>query len=120
MLERYAVEYQRGVGPPEWVVDTFLELQVPYESLLPVLEAMFYNDEAPFQGPNRRHLANDILYICKRWYSTTVRGGQRPFGREENIAAISQLLLVLMQNGMAEDKVEECRLLRGRIEQFLR
>ncbi len=118
MLERYAFEFQRNIGPPEWVVDTFLVLQISYETILPVLESMFYNDEAPFQGPNRKYIANDIIYICKRWYNDSVRGGAQPFGRPENMLAVSQLLLVLLQNGIDEEKVEECRALRSRIEHF--
>ena len=120
LLKKYAFECQRDIGPDEWVIDTFLDLQVPYDTILPVLESMFYNDEAPFQGRNRRFIANDILYVCKRWYGDSIRGGQPPFGGEENIAAVYQILLVLMENGVDNDKMEECRGLRNRIEQFLR
>ncbi len=120
MLEKYAFEYQRGVGPSTWVIDIFLDLQVHHESLLPVLEAMFYNDEAPFQGRNRRYIGNDMLYLIQRWFHDSGRGGGRIFGGDTNALAISQTLLMLQQNGIDEDKAEECQALRMRIEQMLR
>ncbi|KAI9704717.1 MAG: hypothetical protein M1836_006497 [Candelina mexicana] len=120
MLEKYAYEFQRGVGPPTWIIDTFLDLQVPYESILPVLEQMFYNDEAPFQGRNRRYIANDLLYLIQRWYQDTERAGGRILGGESNAQAISEILQVLQNNGLDDQKVEECRALRMRIEQMLR
>ncbi len=42
------------------------------------------------------------------------------FGGDSNALAISQTLLMLQQNGMDEDKAEECQSLRIRIEQMLR
>lgn len=120
MLEKYAFEYQRGVGPATWMIDAFLDLQVPHETILPVLEAMFYNDEAPFQGRNRRHIANDMLYLIQRWFHDSGRRGGRVFGGDSNALTISQTLLMLQQNGIDEDKAEECQSLRIRIEQMLR
>ncbi len=120
LLEKYAFEHQRGVGPPTWVIDTFLDLQVPHESILPVLEAMFYNDEAPFQGRNRRFIANDMLYLIQRWYQDSGRSGGRIFGGDSNALAISQTLLMLQQNGIDDDKAQECQVLRMKIEQMLR
>jgi len=53
MLERYALE--QGGGPERWVVDLFLDLDIPPESLLPVLEQILYSGEVPFEsGKNRR------------------------------------------------------------------
>ena len=120
MLERYAFEFQRNVGPAHWVIDVFLDLQVPYDVILSVLERMFYNDEAPFQGRNRKHIADDILYICRRWYEDTIRTVQQPFGGHETVAAVSQLLRLVTENGIDPDKREECATLRQRLEQFLR
>lgn len=136
--------------PKEWVLETFLDLGVPYDTLLPVLESMFYNDEKPFQGRNRRWIAEDILYLCQRWYADTLRAGGgagslggalMPGGSlagstgggaaavaaggtiagEEQVAEISQLLLIIMQNGWLNDEqIDECRTLRQRVEQLMR
>ncbi len=119
MLEKYAYEFQRGVGPPTWIIDTFLDLQVPYESILPVLEQMVYNNEAPFQGRNRRYIANDLLYLIQRWYQDTERAGGRILGGESNAQAISDILEQLEERGLEQGKVEECRALRTRIQQML-
>ncbi|KAI9756653.1 MAG: hypothetical protein M4579_003742 [Chaenotheca gracillima] len=120
MLERYAYENQRDVGPPAWVIDTFLDIHVPYESLLSVLEGMFYNDEAPFRGRNRRVIGNDILYLCQKWFSESLRSGGRAFGDEGTAAAVSQTLQVVGQNDMDPAKQQELWTLRERIEQHLR
>ncbi len=121
MLETYAYEHQRGVGPPSWVIDTFLAAQVPYEALLPVLEAMFYNDEAPFTGRNRRYIADDILYVCQLWFAVGARsGGVTVLGGDSNAAALAHLLQVVGESEAGESKRGEWRDLRGRIEAFLR
>ena len=120
MLEKYAFEFQNGVGPATWVMDSFLNLDVSYDSIVPILEGMFYNDEAPFQGSNRRVIARHLLYIIKRWFVDSMRSERVPFGGEQMARHISQLLLLLQQNGLVEREAEECRTLRVQIEQQLR
>ena len=120
MLERYAFEFQNGVGPETWVVDTLLGIGVPYESIFPVLESMFYSDEAPFRGRNRRYIATDIVYVVKLWLQETSRGKAKILGGEANAAAVGQCLLMLQQSGLDGRRAEECRELRVRIEHLLR
>lgn len=120
MLERYAIEFQKGVGPETWVVDTFIDVSVPYESLFPVLESMYYNDEAPFQGRNRRFIANDIIYVVRRWFQDSSRDAGKSLGGESNALAISQTLSMLQQAGLDRQREEECQSLRLRIEHMLR
>ncbi|KAI9844451.1 MAG: hypothetical protein M1838_002187, partial [Thelocarpon superellum] len=96
LLEAYAIEYQRAVGPSTWVIDTFLALLVPYEALLPVLEAIFYNDEPPFTGRNRRYIAEHIYYVCEKWFVEGIRSGSgRILGGDGNAAAVTNLLAVV-------------------------
>ena len=116
MLKRYAYEFQNDVGPETWVMDTFIDVQVPFESLVSVLESMFYNDEAPFQGRNRRYIANDLIYVIGLWFSETSRGAETVFGGESNAEGVSQLLQVLWQGGLDERRAEQCQALRLRIE----
>ena len=120
MLERYAFEHQRGVGPPTWVVDIFLDLQVPYESIFSALENMFYNDDMPFRGRNKRYVADNTLYITQRWFQESSRGGERKlFGGEANVSGIQETLGMLMQNGLEPGKQAECGELIRRISYML-
>ena len=120
ILKRYAYEFQNEVGPETWVMDTFIDVQVPYESLVSVLEGMFYNDEAPFQGRNRRYVANDLIYVISLWFRETSRGAEVVFGGDSNADGVSQLLQVLLQSGLDEQRAQQCQALRLRIEHTLR
>ena len=121
MLERYSYEYQRGVGPPTWVVDMFLDLGVSEDVLVFTLESMYYGDEAPFKGRHRRPLVVDLLAVTKRWFhSSSLMGMRGLFGGEENALAVSNLLRELAETGLDRELREECEALRGRIESSFR
>jgi nuclear pore complex protein Nup155 len=120
LLERYAFEFQRGVGSPHWVADLFLDLQVPNESIFFALETIFYANEAPFRGSNRKAIANDMLHVAQRWFHDTSRGKGTLFGSESNAAAMLTTLQTMMQNGLTQDKIEECQALRLRIDYLMR
>ena len=120
LLERYVIEHQRGVGPETWVIDLFLDLQVAHESLYSVLESLFYNDEPPFHGPNRRYIGRDLLYLIQRWFYDTVRLGGAVFGSDALAARVSEMLLLLQQSNMDNESTQVCQELRLKIEQTLR
>ena len=119
ILERYSVEFQNGVGPETWVMDTMIDIGVPFESLYSVLEGMFYNDEAPFQGKNRRYIAKDILYVVQKWFQDSSRGTGKILGGESNAATISATLQ-MVQPTLDAQRAKECQTLRMRIEHVLR
>lgn len=120
MLKRYAHSYQPDSQPETWMLDIFIDLQVPFETIYATLESMFYNDEPPFHGRNRRLIGNDIVYIAKMWFQDSIRGSGSPFGGEDNAIAVSQMLHMVMQSGLDERRLEECQNLRMRIEVMLR
>lgn len=120
MLERYAFEHQLGLGAPSWVMDLFLDIGVPFDTLLSVLEAMFYNDEAPFEGHNRGIIANDMVYVIKKWFQYCIRENQRLFGGSDNAAVIIQTLTMLTQNGLTGKELEETKAFKLKIEKQLR
>ncbi|KAE8146954.1 Non-repetitive/WGA-negative nucleoporin C-terminal-domain-containing protein [Aspergillus avenaceus] len=121
MLERYALEHQRGVGPPTWVVDLFLDLGVTHETLYAVLESMYYTDEAPFHGSNRKYIAKDLLYLIEHWFHDTVRLGGTVFGSDVVAASITETLLLLQQGGnIPPEQMQLANELRTRIEDILR
>ena len=121
MLERYNHEHQRSTAPSQWVVDTFLDISVPHETLLAVLESIYYGEEAPFRGRGRHVIGNDMLYLCSKWYHDSLRSGGRLFGGDDEAAVVSESLAALLKDGLgAPEKTDECRVLRERIERFLR
>ncbi|KAI9800855.1 MAG: hypothetical protein M1825_003638 [Sarcosagium campestre] len=138
LLERYSYEHQRDVAPPEWVIDIFLDLHAPPETLLASLESIYFNDEAPFRGRNRRPIATDIVRLCRRWYSDTKRSPNGPFGGDlDETVRVSETLGVLLKDNVgagagtgagagagagADDAalIERCRTLRDAVDQHLR
>lgn len=121
LLKRYAFEFQKGIGPPTWVVDAFIDINVPFETLFGVLESMFYANETPFQGRNRRYVADDLLHVVQLWVQQTTRDNGMVLGSPENATAVSQALqMLLQQGGLDRDKQEQCQALRAKIEYSLR
>lgn len=120
MLERYRLEHQKNDGPPTWVVDLFLELQVEPEVLYTVLESLFYNDEVPFHGANRKFIGNDLAYLISRWFNETSRLGGAAFGSDVIAARVSEMLLLLQQSRLDKDVVQACRDMRVKLEQSFR
>lgn len=119
ILECYTVRHQNGVGPATWVMDTLIDIGVPYESIFSALEGLFYRDEVPLQGRNRRHIGNEILYVVRLWLQESSRGTGKILGGEDNAAAVSQVLQVV-QPILDPQRGEECHVLRTRIEHVLR
>ncbi|KAJ5641781.1 hypothetical protein N7490_005781 [Penicillium lividum] len=120
LLERYSLEHQRHVGPDHWIVDLFLDLGVAHESIYGVLEAMYYTDEAPFQGTYRRFIATDLLYLLEGWFHETMRLGGMVFGSDVVAERVSETLLLLQQGaGNGPDIVDRSRDLQRRISDLL-
>ncbi|KAE8354090.1 Non-repetitive/WGA-negative nucleoporin C-terminal-domain-containing protein [Aspergillus coremiiformis] len=121
MLERYALEHQRGVGPATWVVDLFLDLGVAHETLYTVLESMYYTDEAPFHGTNRKYIAKDLLYLIEHWFHNTVRLGGTVFGSDVVAERITETLLLLQQSSnIPPEQMQLANELRTRVADILR
>ncbi|KAI9368699.1 Non-repetitive/WGA-negative nucleoporin C-terminal-domain-containing protein [Aspergillus egyptiacus] len=119
MLERYSLEHQRNVGPPTWVVDTFFDLGVAHETIYSVLESMYYTDEAPFHGANRRYIARDLLYTIEHWFHDTVRLGGIVFGSDLIAERVSDMLGLLQNGGISEEQSQVALELKQRIEAIL-
>ncbi|KAL4892414.1 Non-repetitive/WGA-negative nucleoporin C-terminal-domain-containing protein [Aspergillus ambiguus] len=122
MLERYSLEHQRGVGPATWVVDLFLDLGIAHETIYTILESMYYTDEAPFHGSNRKYIAKDLLYLIEHWFHDTIRLGGTVFGSDVVAERISETLLLLLQQGgsITPEQTQLANELRTRIEDVLR
>ena len=99
MLERYAMAAHDQKPPSTWALDLFLSLDVPHETLLPVLEQMYYGNERPFVGGKRKVLATQMVYLLQGWYDESERRGERlAFGSEENLSVASDAVNALLRS----------------------
>ncbi|KAK5467212.1 hypothetical protein LTS15_000184 [Exophiala xenobiotica] len=123
ILEKYSFEHQRNVAPPHWVVDIFLDLEIPYERLFEVLETMFFTGDPPFMGTNRKYIASELVYVVGKWFHDSLRAGTVIFGSEAGAARVEETLQVFLQQGKAagvdEETTQVCRAVIEQIGQLL-
>ncbi|KAF2403358.1 non-repetitive nucleoporin [Trichodelitschia bisporula] len=108
ILLAYAFEHNgRGSTNYLWPVETLFELNVPYESIITVLEDLFYRKQRPWDGPARVQLAKLLAYVIDKWYEKTRHSGIA-FGSEENIATLLETLKMVLGAGVlsGEDREE--------------
>ena len=100
MLERYLMEPRENPPPATWVLNLFLDLEIPHETLLPVMEQMYYGNEHPFVGSNRKVLAGQMVYLLASWLRESESRGERvAFGSEENTSLVLDSLSSLLRGG---------------------
>lgn len=98
MLERYAIQPHDQKPPPNWALSLFLDLDVPHETLLPILEGLYYGNEHPFVGSKRKIIAAQMIYLLKNWFGESERKGERvPYGSEENASLALDCVATLMR-----------------------
>jgi nuclear pore complex protein Nup155 len=119
MIERYALERQSGVGSRHWVPDLFLEVGFPHETIVTVLQGMWYNNIPPFNDRRRRVLAEHIVYVCNQWYEECVRSNTRLYGSDDNAQEMSELLGLLAGDLLPVDQ-ETVAQLRRKIQRSFR
>jgi nuclear pore complex protein Nup155 len=120
LIEKYSVEHQNNVGPRTWVVDLFIEVKIPYETIVSVLQSMWYSNLAPFSAPiPRRKLAEHIVYTCKQWYEYCVRTNTIFYNSDDNAHDIIELL-GLLQQSLLPQEVAEVDQLRNNISSSFR
>ncbi|KAF3924754.1 hypothetical protein AA313_de0209947 [Arthrobotrys entomopaga] len=73
MLEVYAVENVPDTMHTSWVPQTFLDAGVSAELLLRIIDGMFYRDEVPFNGSNRKKLVRDAVYVAEKWFRSALK-----------------------------------------------
>ncbi|KAF2844582.1 non-repetitive nucleoporin-like protein [Plenodomus tracheiphilus IPT5] len=102
-LEFYVHDANTAVNPQSlafnanitWPIDVFLKLNAPFESLISTLEALWYAQEAPFSGRNRKLLVKWIIYTIEQWAQTSRRTGTL-FGGAENAIGLAELLRIVL------------------------
>jgi hypothetical protein len=108
---------------------------VPYETILAVLESLFYrNAETTWSGRRHELVARLTVYVARIWRGKSSKGGGVIFGSEENAAAVSEVLKMVLEDvpvgmgragaqggtGLTRDEMEDCRAMREEIERILR
>jgi nuclear pore complex protein Nup155 len=97
-----------------WPIDVFIRLNAPFESLVATLEALWYAQEHPFVGRNRKLLVKWIIYTVEQWAAVSRRTGA-PFGGPENAIGLADLLrVVLGSDTLGRDVDDQAWILRVR------
>jgi nuclear pore complex protein Nup155 len=123
MLERYSLEDAARGAPRTWAIDIFLNVDIPHESLLPVLEQIYYGNEHPFVGTQRRIIAAHMVYVVKTWLEGSSRRGERiPFGSEENAGLCVDLLrgLLAARDALVGEDRQDAEQLQSAIQRLMR
>ncbi|CAO2652872.1 Nn.00g022830.m01.CDS01 [Neocucurbitaria sp. VM-36] len=89
-----------------WPIDVFLKLNAPFESLVATLEALWYAQEHPFAGRNRKLLVKWIIYSVEQWGAVSRRTGAL-FGGAENAIGLADLLRVVLGSDVLGRDVDE-------------
>ena len=123
ILLQYLSQNQPEYLGKTWPVDLFLELQIPYETLLAVLESLFYRHLEP-NWSGRRHelIARLIVYVARIWMQQTAKGGGVYFGSEENARSVSEILRAVLADQRALPAAEQdvAREIRERVDRIIR
>ena len=122
LLEAYAQEPRSQHPPDSWAIDILLELEIPHETLLPVLENMFYANMQPFTGAKKRKLGEKMVYLIQHWFAASERSGERVlFGSEENQVMVTDCLGSLSRDASLGQDVRDVALtMLNQIENALR
>lgn len=116
---------QNGGPSQDWVPDAFMSVGVPFETLVTVLESMFYGNEAPWIGKRNRGIVGAwMICVIQKWFEESLTAGAAGglvFGGEENAMAVLQTLRGVETAAVLNtEAMEEARILRARIEGALR
>ena len=124
MLDRYMVAPSRSnIRPsPEWVLSIFLDLEVPHETLLPILERLYTSHEAPFDTPSRRKIvAGQMIELMFLWCQDSERRGERVvFGSEENASQLQDLIAGLLRDNLDAEARRKAEGMVGMVQKALR
>jgi nuclear pore complex protein Nup155 len=89
-----------------WPIDVFLRLNSPFEYLVSTLEALWYAQEPPFTGRNRKLLVKWIIYLIEQWGIASRRTGAL-FGGAENAIGLADLLRVVLGSDVLGREVDD-------------
>jgi nuclear pore complex protein Nup155 len=88
-----------------------------------VLEQIYYGNEHPFVGTQRRIIAAHMVYVVRAWLESSSRRGERiPFGSEENVSLCIDLLRTLLaaRDALVGEDRQDAEQLQSAIQRLLR
>ncbi|PSN69473.1 nucleoporin Nup157/170 [Corynespora cassiicola Philippines] len=92
-----------------WPIDTFIRINAALETVVSTLETIWYAQEKPFVGrANRKLLVRWIIYAVEQWLSISRRTGL-PFGGQENVLGLDDLLRVVLGSNELGKETEDDR-----------
>jgi len=90
----------RTQSPREWPVDLVLDVGVPSETVLAVLETLLYHEGEAWSTAKKRTVSALSVYVAQKWLGESTVGGGLPFGGEEGVTAVVELLRGLDASGI--------------------
>lgn len=78
-----------------WPIDVLVRLNAPFEYLVATFEALWYAQEAPFNGRNKKYLVKWTIYTIEQWGIVSRRSGAL-FGSAENAIGLAEYLRVVL------------------------
>lgn len=86
----------------------FVRVNAPFETLVATIEALWYAQDVPFTGRNRKYLAKWLIYTVEEWGQASHRLGGALYGGEENAIGLADCLrVVLGANELPRDTLED-------------
>jgi nuclear pore complex protein Nup155 len=90
----------------QWPIEVFTKLNSPFEYLVATLEALWYAQEPPFTGRNRKLLVKWIIFLVEEWAASSRRSGAL-FGGPENAIGLADLLRVVLGSDVLGREVDD-------------
>ncbi|PBP16344.1 hypothetical protein BUE80_DR012878 [Diplocarpon rosae] len=117
LLASYCAEKQFQLGPRTWLVDLFIEVKFPFETIISVLRDLWSNSAPPFLGSKKGALASWMVYTIEMWYQDCVLTNQPLFGGEANAESVTDILIEIESapGGLDQTDLQASQELRRKI-----
>lgn len=118
----------RATGPASlesysWPIDKMLDLAIPHESLVTVLEDIFYSPEALWtKQKTKSRIAQLLIYTIDSWFDATARAQGIAFGSDENAVKMLELVkevLGYLDSTRTREGKDEAERVREKVERVL-
>jgi nuclear pore complex protein Nup155 len=117
MIEAFAMN--NGISGA-WLVELFIHVKFAHETIVSVLQSMYYNEAQPFMGRNKRVLAEHTLLVLKDWYRECIRHNKAIFGGDDNAREIDNILSIFIESqSFTPDERDQANALRLQIANYL-